>query len=173
MKKVNIILFIFLIIVVLSSTIYFSAFYGRDRYDFTLYKKVYNNIVTCEKFDDMEKDNEITITATKTKSKDDKSYLVSVVFDNPRFLMKDLNVLVIDKEPDADLIYPSLGLLNDDKFELVPSNGDDTNKKDGVSLLISSEKDINSLLIYFSYIKNDDRVERYYEVKVENKVNNA
>ena len=168
MKKVNIILFIFLVVVVLSSTIYFSAFYGKDRYDFTLYKKVYNNIVTCQKFDDVVLDNEITITATKTQSKDKKSFLVSVVFDNPRFLMKDLNVLVIDKDPNADLIYPSLGLIDDKTYDLVPNNDSD---KKGISLLMSSEKDIKNLLIYFSYIKNDERVEHYYEVKVEDKEN--
>lgn len=173
MKKANIILFIFLVIVVLSSTIYFSAFYGHDHYDFTLYKKIYGDIVNCEKFDDMTSENEITISATKSKTSDDKSYSVSVIFENPRFLMKDINVLVVDQNPIEDIIYPSLGLIDDKSYDLVPNATNEDNQKDGISLVMRSEKDVDNLLIYFSYIKNDERIEHYYKVKVESKNNNA
>ena len=95
-----------------------------------------------------------------------KDYAVTLTINEARENLNDVKVLAVYKTDNNDVMFPSLGLL-DDPIDIFPSSNVNDKQKNGLTLNISSKTNIDKLYLLFSYVKNDERISNFYEVIVE------
>jgi hypothetical protein len=82
--------------------------------------------------------------------------------------LNQLKVLIIENTPSAktgDKIYPSLGLIDNQMINLVPTGPVSEVDKTGLILSFVSNTNIGEILVYISYLDSSNvRVERFLKV---------
>jgi len=95
-------------------------------------------------------------------------FKVSVIIGNATATLNQLKVLIIENTPSAktgDKIYPSLGLIDNQMINLVPTGPVSEVDKTGLILSFVSNTNIGEILVYISYLDSSNvRVERFLKV---------
>ncbi len=93
---------------------------------------------------------------------EEEKYVVSLILANASQPLKDIDILFVDSaKADKDIIYPSLGLIDDNHFGLVPSTQTSATDRTSYVLSFSSNEVVSHVLIYFAYTLNETRVVEY------------
>ena len=99
---------------------------------------------------------------------EDNQFKVSVIIGNATATLNQLKVLIIENTPSAktgDKIYPSLGLIDNQMINLVPTGPVSEVDKTGLILNFVSNTNIGEILVYISYLDSSNvRVERFLKV---------
>jgi len=99
---------------------------------------------------------------------ENNQFKVSVIIGNATTSMNDLIILIIENTQSAkigDKIYPSLGLIDNQKINLVPTGPVSDVNKTGLILSFVSNTNISEVLVYISYLDaSNTRVKRYLKV---------
>jgi hypothetical protein len=99
---------------------------------------------------------------------EDNQFKVSVIIGNATATLNQLKVLIIENTPSAktgDKIYPSLGLIDNQMINLVPTGPVSEVDKTGLILSFVSNTNIGEILVYISYLDSSNvRVERFLKV---------
>ena len=166
MRKVNIILLIILIALIGGSSYYIFFHDNAEDIDYSLYLSIKQELVEKKEYDTF---NDANIVANKKLIANDK-YNVVITIDEAKYDMKDIDLLVIDKneltEP-LDIFYPSLGLINDDKINIISGELTNENNVKGVNVSFHTPNNIDKVLIYFAFTNSEEqRVTKYIEVNV-------
>jgi hypothetical protein len=99
---------------------------------------------------------------------EDNQFKVSVIIGNANITMNDLKILVIENTQSAktsDKIYPSLGLIDNQTINLIPTGPITEVNKTGLILSFVSNTNIGEVLVYISYLDSTNvRVKRFLKV---------
>jgi hypothetical protein len=95
-------------------------------------------------------------------------FKVSVIIGEAKSTLNNLKILVIENTNQAktgDKIYPSLGLIDNQIINLVPTSPVTETNKTGLILSFDSSSNIGEILVYFSYLDtNSIRITRYLKL---------
>lgn len=162
MKKNVWISIVMLLVVVISGYFIFTKIgVNNQQVDYTFYNETKTKLISQNTYGDdfLYCDVEVLLKVVDSK------YEVSVIIGNATEKMEDIDILVISASLSAissDDIFPSIGLLNDNSYNLVPSSYEkDINDKTSYILNYVSEDSISEVMIYFSYKMNDTRYIEY------------
>jgi len=99
---------------------------------------------------------------------EENKFKVSVIIGNANTSMNNLNILIIENTQSAktgDKIYPSLGLIDNQRINLVPNGPITEVNKTGLILSFVSNTNIGEVLVYISYLdSNSARVKRFLKI---------
>jgi hypothetical protein len=99
---------------------------------------------------------------------ENNQFKVSVIIGNANIAMNDLKILIIENSSNArssERIYPSLGLIDNQRINLVPSGPVTELNKTGLILSFDSSSNISEVLVYLSYLDQQNvRVNRYIKL---------
>ena len=99
---------------------------------------------------------------------EDNQFKVSVIIGNATTTLNELKILIIENSQSAktgDKIYPSLGLIDNQIINLVPSGPISDVNKTGLILSFVSNTNIGEVLVYISYLDATNvRVNRFLKV---------
>lgn len=99
---------------------------------------------------------------------ENNQFKVSVIIGEAKSTLNDLRILLIENTSLAktgDKIYPSLGLIDNQLINLVPTGPVTDTNKTGLILSFDSNSNIGEVLLYFSFKDiNNNRVERYLKL---------
>lgn len=130
----------------------------------SLYEQYSNYLSKLDKrkeFDSKTDDFNISLVLNKT-NKGNIRY--DIIIDNPIVEMKDIRAIIrTDVEDDEN--YPSIGLLEDETYSLIPGKVDKSNHiVKGLNLSGISTKSKFTVLIYITYETNNIKNERYIKL---------
>lgn len=98
-------------------------------------------------------------------TKKDADYVVNVVIARATETLNNVAILALDGEkPAADVVYPSVGLLGDEQYNLVPVSTGKSADKPSFLLSFTSNDAVATVFVYFAYDYNGERVEEYVEL---------
>lgn len=123
------------------------------------YKNLINKLINNQNFE--KSTNDFSIITLVNKLNNDFRY--DLIIKEPQIEMYNLKVLAILKD-EKDASFPSLGILENDTFHLVPNKIDKSKGYyEGVNLSGISKKENVKLLVYISYTsKETELIERYF-----------
>jgi hypothetical protein len=99
---------------------------------------------------------------------ENNQFKVSVIIGNATTTMNDLKILIIENTPAAktgDKIYPSLGLIDNQRINLVTTGPITEVNKTGLILSFVSNTNIGEVLVYISYVDSTNmRINRFLKI---------
>lgn len=99
---------------------------------------------------------------------EDNQFKVSVIIGNANTTMNNLKILVIENTQAAkasDKIYPSLGLIDNQTINLIPTGPITEINKTGLILSFVSNTNIGEVLVYISYLDSTNmRINRFLKI---------
>lgn len=158
MKKLIVVLTLLLVITGCSSST------SQDNTNDHLYEQYSSYLTKLEnnkEFDSNSDDFNINLILNKT-NKGNTRY--DIIIDEPKEEMKDIKA-IIKTDNDKDETYPSIGLLEEETYSLIPGKIDKKNYiVKGLNLSGISTKSNFNVLIYITYKRNDILNERYLKL---------
>jgi hypothetical protein len=92
------------------------------------------------------------------------TYQVSVVLANATETLQDVDILVMNPADSSSVAYPSLGLLDDNHYNLIPGKTSSDDNKPSFLLSFDSKNGVSTVYVYLAYTLNGTRQEEYVEL---------
>lgn len=130
--------------------------------DNNTYEKYYNKLVNKDEFKNYIDDVNLNIEEIEEDSK----YTYIITFDGVSEKKENIKILVLDEKCSKDKIekYPSIGIVANKGYSLVPNGNEEEENKlfKGVNLTVIDKDKIDTFIIYFS----SNGVEEFAKVNV-------
>ncbi|MFA7156695.1 MAG: hypothetical protein WC123_03285 [Bacilli bacterium] len=162
MKKNGWISILMLLVVVISGYFIFTKIgVNNQQVDYTFYNEAKSKLISQDDYNDdfLYCDVEVLLKIVNGK------YEVSIIIGNAIEKLEDIDILAMSASLSAinsDDTFPSIGLLSDNSYNLVPSFYEkDNNDKSSYIMNYVSEDSVSEVMVYFSYTINNNRYFEY------------
>lgn len=159
---------IFIVLLILGGC---SDEQSRDEVLFTKYEAAYNQLISNDKFNDKSDFYNLGLEVYELSNGE---YRVDVILDQPNVAMYNVQMIMeLDSKgiEQFDEIIPSLGIVDNSEYNLIPNQvNNENNFYSGLILSALSEKDngVINLMVTWSNYANTKQFVEYIELEYDN-----